>query len=125
MWTKEMLKEMFPSGQLPPQPELPATVLLNSDFDTVTINESRMARHMVHSLSEIKWTDDGKKTINIEYDVYPFPKVNTTPCLSVYGGKMVREWLQSGDNFIVPFCNCPTKKQEENNNNVRFNYTGI
>lgn len=129
MWTKEMIQTMFPSNILPSEPGRTADSLLYGIYDTVSIRENRMARNMVHQIREISWTDDGNKSEQILYDVYPFPDVNMTPCLSVYGGKMVQNWLQL-DSYkhirekLNQNCKCEQEKKEEIAN-AGFSYTGL
>jgi hypothetical protein len=61
--------------------------------------------------------------------VYPFPKVNATPCLSVFGGKMVQNWLQL-DSYkhirekLSNNCNCVEEKKEAMAD-AGFSYTGL
>lgn len=118
-----MIEQMFPNNRLPSEPDKPASSLLYSNYDTVAIREYKMARNMVAREREVQWLSDGRMIDTILYDVYPFPSVNDTPCLSVYGGKMVQNWLQL-DSYKA--YREPNYSQEiKENNNVGFNYTGL
>ena len=52
-----------------------------------------IARDMVYNQEAISWTPDGKISREVLYNVYPFQAIDQTPALSVYGGKMVQNWL--------------------------------
>lgn len=83
-----------------------------------------MARNMIWQVKEILWHDDGTIEENILYNVYPFPSINEEkPCLNVYGGKMVQNWLQL-DKYHQPK-EWDYIEKRENTHNVGFNYTGL
>lgn len=126
MWNKEMIQQMFPNNILPSNPYQSADSLLYEQYDAVSIRENMMARGMVHQTKEITWLNDGSKREEIIYDVYPFPKVNATPCLSVYGGKMVQNWLQlESYRPIREKLIDHEKEKKEACANAGFSYTGL
>lgn len=123
MWDKTILSTMFPNNRLPQEPWCPADSLIGSPYNTVGYQEHKMARNMIWQIKEILWHDDGSIEQNILYNVYPFPTVEDKPCLSVYGGKMVQNWLQLEKYHLPKEWDIEEKK--ENNDNVGFNYTGL
>ena len=118
MWTKQLISQMFPTNILPSTFES-ADVLLQSDPDTIVgTTQYKMARNMVIQQTQISWNAKGEKDVEVLYDVYPFPVVNKTPALNVYGGKMVQNWLQfNQDKF--------RSTQGKELIDAGFNYTGL
>lgn len=148
MWTPQLVKEMFPTNCLPSDYTDATSLLYGQPYERVGTRELKMARNMMHTTEEISWYPDGSKIINVLYDVYPFPKVNGVPCLNVYGGKMVQNWLQLDTyahirnpktmySYFRPVtnncecntydynCNCNNNEAQEGCCNAGFNYTGL
>lgn len=120
-WDKKIVNTLFPSGYLP-NDNIPVEELIYGDYDVVSTKEYKMARNMITDIIETTWYPDG--TINRVqlYDTYAFPCVGETPLLSVYGGKMVQNWLQlskyhTGQDLF--------NEKKENSEDVGFNYTGL
>lgn len=122
MWSKEMIQEMFPNNRLPSDPNATALSLLYSDYDTVAIQQHKMARNMLVHSEEIVWHDDGRKEERVLYDVYPFLPVDYMPCLNVFGGKMVQNWLQLEEYRDIRE---QSSEKKEIMNNAGFSYTGL
>lgn len=122
MWSKEMIQEMFPNNRLPSDPNTTALSLLYSDYDAVAIQQHKMARNMVVHSEEIIWHNDGRKEEKVLYDVYPFLSVDNTPCLNVFGGKMVQNWLQLDEYRDIRE---QSSEKKEIMNNAGFSYTGL
>lgn len=120
MWDKDLIKEMFPSGYLPNFDR--AENLAYSDYDVVMVRETKHARDMMIEDMEIVWHPNGVVERNTHYQVYPYPSVNGTPALSVYGGKMLQNWLQ-----LKHYHDGTQEEQEKKESmvNAGFNYTGL
>lgn len=122
-WDRAIANEMFPSGYLPNTTES-VEDLVYGKYDVVSTREYKSARNMVTEIVDTKWYPTGDVERIQLYDVYPFPFVDNTPLLSVYGGKMVQNWLQLDyyHNGQQDFNTCEKK---ETVNDVGFNYTGL
>lgn len=125
MWDSQMIAAMFPNNRLPSEPWRQASDLLMFDYENVSIREQKMARHMMVNETQITWHRDGYMQKNILYDVYPFPSVEGRPCLSVYGGKMVQNWLQLPEFHTRPWDDDSEEEIKENCEDAGFNYTGL
>ena len=138
MWDQKTINKLFPSGQLP-STHSPTETLLDSNYDCVRTQECKVARDMVYNQEAITWTPDGKISREILYNVYPFQAIDQTPALSVYGGKMVQNWLQLSKycnaepqpyNQRAPYFNTfikniSTTNSREELEDAGFNYTGL
>lgn len=119
MWDKEKIDVMFPSGVLPQK--TPASELLQSDYARVVTQISKNARNMVTNIERVEWYNDGTVARYPIYDVYPFPKIEDQHLLSVYGGKMLQNWLQ-----LPTYQNILNDNEEKGDSSyVGFNYTGL
>lgn len=136
MWDQKIIDKLFPSGQLPSTHDS-TEVLLDSNYEQVRTQECKVARDMVYNQESITWTPDGKISREVMYNVYPFKAIDNTPALSVYGGKMVQNWLQlpryfNADlyNQQIPYFNTIINNVSIVNNgeeleDAGFNYTGL
>lgn len=115
MWSPSLIEKMFPDNTLPFS-TMPAMDLEYSNFECVSTLENKMARNMMVENRSITWHPTGEVQREVLYNVYPFPAVNGVPLLSVYGGKMVQNWLQFTGNDI---------NEMKEINNAGFNYTGL
>lgn len=118
MWPRQLIERMFPDNTVPFSNE-PASDLEYSNLECIATRETAMARNMMIEDREIIWRPDGSVERNVLYNVYPFPSVNGQHALSVYGGKMVQNWLQFEGYRVRE----GIEKKEINN--AGFNYTGL
>lgn len=84
-----------------------------SDYSFVNTNLITPARNTTIKEEEIIWYRNGNVERKVKYDVFPEDIPGGISALSCYGNKMLIDWKKKNKNY------------KENNENVRYNYTGI
>lgn len=105
-------KKMFPNKSNINN-ELTYDDLDNSDYSFVSSKMLKIARNMIIQEQEIIWNRNGTVERKNNYNVFPEDIPDNISALSCYGNRMVLDWKQV-NNFNYT-----------ENENVRYNYTGI
>lgn len=85
-----------------------------AQYEMVRTARQFMARHMVIALEEIVWCSNGDMVRNRPYEVQPNDAPDNCSCLSVFGNKMVLDYLWKHKDSTYGGCE-----------NDGFNYTGL